>query len=126
VERAAGTALAGLYEVAAQLKPGAVAADVYAAWHKVVSDGLGHTGYQRHHCGYLVGIGFPPSWVGGSRVVGIRPDSDYEIQAGMVFHVLSWLIDQPPADYVVSDTVLVTGTGSEVLTTYPRDPITVH
>jgi len=126
VARVAETALAGLYEVAAQLRPGVVAGDVYAAWHKVVSDGLGHGDYQRHHCGYLVGIGFPPSWVGGSRVVGIRPDSDYEIRAGMVFHVLSWLIDQPPADYVVSDTVLVTDAGSEVLTTCPRDPITVQ
>jgi Xaa-Pro dipeptidase len=126
VAKVAETALAGLYEVVTQLRPGAIAGDVYAAWHKVVSAGLGHDRYQRHHCGYLVGIGFPPSWVGGSRVVGIRPDSRYEIRAGMVFHVLSWLIDQPPTDYVVSDTVLVTETGGEVLTTTPRDPITVH
>ncbi|MQA26794.1 MAG: M24 family metallopeptidase [Micromonosporaceae bacterium] len=124
-ERIAETAIAGLTEVTERLRPGAVASDVYAAWQKVVSGGLGHNGYHRHHCGYLVGIGFPPSWVGGSQVVGIRPDSGYVIQAGMVFHVLSWIIDQPPADYVVSDTVLVTETGSEVLTTFPRGPLTV-
>ncbi|MGH3736748.1 MAG: M24 family metallopeptidase [Micromonosporaceae bacterium] len=125
VERVAETALAGLREVADQLRPGTIGSDVYAAWHKVISDGLGHQDYQRHHCGYLVGIGFPPSWVGGSRVVGIRPDSDYQIRAGMVFHVLSWIIDEPPADYVVSDTVLVTEAGGELLTTYPRVPITI-
>lgn len=125
VERVAETALAGLQEVVDRLRPGAVASEVYAAWHKVISNGLGHNGYERHHCGYLVGIGFPPSWVGGSRVVGIRPDSDYAVRAGMLFHVLSWIIDQPPADYVVSDTVLVTDNGSEVLTTFPRTPLTV-
>ncbi|MGH3661349.1 MAG: hypothetical protein ACRDTQ_05770, partial [Micromonosporaceae bacterium] len=60
------------------------------------------------------------------RVVGIRPDSEFEIRAGMVFHVLSWIIDQEPTDYVVSDTVLVTETGGEVLTTFPRDPMVIY
>lgn len=123
VEMVSEIALSALHEVLHRLRPGAIASDVYAAWQKIVDAGLGHPDYRRHHCGYLVGIGFPPSWVGGSRVVGIRPDSGYEIRAGMVFHVLSWIIDQPPADYVVSDTVLITDTGSELLTTYPRAPL---
>ncbi|CAN5166708.1 Xaa-Pro peptidase family protein [soil metagenome] len=106
------------------LRPGAVAAEVYAAWQKVVDTGLGHRRYRRHHCGYLTGIGFPPSWVGGSAVIGLRHDSDLRIRAGMVFHVLSWLLDQQPADYVVSDTVLVTDTGGEILTGTARTPIT--
>ena len=38
----------------------------------------------------------------------------------MTFHVLSWLLDQEPADYVLSDTVLVTDDGGELLTTVPR------
>ncbi|MBA3277297.1 MAG: hypothetical protein H0U22_00955 [Geodermatophilaceae bacterium] len=42
----------------------------------------------------------------------------------MVFHVLSWILDQEPADYVVSDTVLVTPSGGELLTTTDRTPIT--
>ena len=42
----------------------------------------------------------------------------------MVFHVLSWILDQDPADYVVSDTMLVTADGGEVLTTTDRSPIT--
>ncbi|MGH3661722.1 MAG: M24 family metallopeptidase, partial [Micromonosporaceae bacterium] len=108
VDRIAEVALGGLNDVADRLRPGAIASDVYASWQQVINTGLGHDRYQRHHCGYLVGIGFPPSWVGGSRVVGIRPDSEFEIRAGMVFHVLSWIIDQEPTDYVVSDTVLVT------------------
>ena len=121
---AAGIALDGLEAVREALRPGAVAADVYAAWQKVVDTGLGHSRYRRHHCGYLTGIGFPPSWVGGGVVVGLRHNSEFEIRAGMVFHVLSWILDQEPADYVVSDTVLVTHTGGELLTTTDRTPIT--
>ena len=121
---AAGIALDGLAAVREALRPGTVAAEVYAAWQKVVDSGLGHSRYRRHHCGYLTGIGFPPSWVGGSVVEGLRHDSDLEIRVGMVFHVLSWILDQEPADYVVSDTMLVTADGGEVLTTTDRSPIT--
>jgi Xaa-Pro dipeptidase len=125
-DRAARIALGGLEAVRASLRPGAVTADVYAAWQRVVDEGLGHSHYRRHHCGYLVGIGFPPSWVGGSAVVGIRNGGDLVVREGMVFHVLSWLLDQEPADYVVSDTVLVTADGGEVLTTTPREPLVVR
>jgi Xaa-Pro dipeptidase len=39
--------------------------------------------------------------------------------------VLSWLLGQRPADYVLSDTVLVTANGGELLTTTARGPIVV-
>jgi Xaa-Pro dipeptidase len=125
-DRAAEIAVAGLEAVRAALRPGAVAGDVYAAWQRVVDDGLGHSRYRRHHCGYLVGIGFAPSWVGGSAVVGLRDGAVFVIREGMVFHVLSWLLGQEPADYVVSDTVLVTASGGELLTATPRGPTIVR
>lgn len=125
--RAAEIAVAGLGAVRDALVPGAPAEKVYGAWQQVVDEGLGHDRYRRHHCGYLVGLGFPPSWVGGSRVVGLRPGSELVVQEGMAFHVLSWLlgqyVDGYPADFVVSDTVLVTATGGEILTRSPREPI---
>jgi Xaa-Pro dipeptidase len=124
-DRAAEIAIAGLDAVRAALRPGAVAGDVYAAWQRVIDDGLRHTRYRRHHCGYLVGIGFPPSWVGGSAVIGLRSGGDLVVREGMAFHVLSWILGQAPADYVVSDTMLVTASGSELLTTAPREPIVV-
>ena len=52
--------------------------------------------YRRHHCGYAVGIGVPPSWTGGNAVTGLRHDSDLVIAAGMSFHVLSWLMGTGP------------------------------
>jgi Xaa-Pro dipeptidase len=123
-ERAAEIALEALETVRAALLPGAVTGDVYQKWQAVIDAGLGHHDYRRHHCGYMVGIGFPPSWVGGGAVMGIRRGGDLEIRAGMVFHVLSWLLGQPPQDYCVSDTVLVTAEGGRFLTQAPREPRT--
>ncbi|MCA0014986.1 Xaa-Pro peptidase family protein [Mesorhizobium sp. B292B1B] len=100
------------------LEPGARARDVYAAWQGVADEaGLSH--YRRHHCGYLVGIGQPPSWTGGNSVTGLRHDSDLEIETGMSFHILSWLMGTGRGDHFISNTVLLTDVGAEVLTRTP-------
>lgn len=75
--------------------------------------GLPH--YRRHHCGYAVGVGCPPSWTGGNTVVGLRPDSG--LGEGMTFHVLSGLMETGRGDGFVSNTGLVGPKGAEVLTT---------
>jgi Xaa-Pro dipeptidase len=124
-EVAAEIASGGLSAVTAALVPGARGGEVYAAWQEVVDAGLGHHRYRRHHCGYQIGIGFPPSWVGGPHVVGLRSDSRWRVRAGMTFHVLSWLLGQRPADYVLSDTVLVTEQGGRLLTSVDRRPLVV-
>ncbi|TPK93075.1 MULTISPECIES: Xaa-Pro peptidase family protein [unclassified Mesorhizobium] len=104
------------------LRPGVRARDVYAAWQGVADEaGLSH--YRRHHCGYLVGIGQPPSWTGGNSVTGLRHDSDLEIETGMSFHILSWLMGTSRGDDFISNTVLLTDTGAEVLTRTPTGPI---
>ena len=104
------------------LKPGVKARDVYAAWQGVVDDaGLSH--YRRHHCGYLVGVGQPPSWTGGNSVTGLRHDSDLEIETGMSFHILSWLMGTGRGDDFISNAVLLTDNGAEVLTRTPAGPI---
>lgn len=123
-ERAAEIALDGLYAVRDALRPGTTAGEVYAAWEEVVHAGTGNPAYHRHHCGYLVGLGFPPGWMGGA-VTGLRAGSSLVIQPGMTFHVLSWLFDQQPADYVLSDTVVVGETGSEIVTTSHPGPLVV-
>lgn len=108
--------------VLAALKPGAKASDVYAAWQKVVDEaGLSH--YRRHHCGYAVGIGMPPSWTGGNTVTGLRHDSRLEIREGMTFHVLSWLMGTGRGNDFLSNTVLVGPAGAEVVTQTPAGPI---
>jgi Xaa-Pro dipeptidase len=101
------------------MRPGALARDVYATW-QVEIDRAGLSGYRRHHCGYAVGIGFPPSWSGSGVPVGLRSDSDLELRAGMVFHLMSWLLRSGRGDYFISDTVVVTQQGCERLTQVPR------
>ncbi len=102
------------------IRPGVEAGTVYQAWQSQVDGaGLGH--YQRHHCGYLVGIGFPPSWVGGNKVLGLRRGSPRVLQQGMVMHLLSWLVGSGRGDYFVSNTAIVTDSGCEVLTALPHE-----
>ncbi len=91
------------------IRPGSRLGEEHTSW-----------GYRRHHCGYLVGIGFPPSWTGGNRVSGLRQDSDLVIREGMAFHIISWLMGTGRGDHFVSDAVLLGADGPEVLTRAPR------
>lgn len=125
LERVAETALSALDATVHALRPGVRTGHVYAAWQSVIDEAVGHDRYRRHHCGYAVGIGFPPSWVGGSSVAGIRRDGDTVIRDGMVFHLLSWLVGEEPTDYAVSDTAVITADGCEVITSAHRGPIVI-
>ncbi len=120
--RMAETAAEAFDAVVGALRPGAKAREVYAAW-QATADAAGLSHYRRHHCGYCVGIGQPPSWTGGNSVTGLRHDSDLEIGTGMSFHILSWLMGTGRGDDFVSNTVLLTETGPEVLTHTPAGPI---
>lgn len=107
-----------------ELADGVLARDVYAAWHAVV-DGAGLDQFHRHHCGYLVGIGLPPSWIGGNRVTGLRHDSELVIRTGMAFSIHSWLMGTGRGDFFLSNTVLLTADGPELLTRSPM-PVTIR
>jgi Xaa-Pro dipeptidase len=119
--RMAETCAAAFAAVCGAIRPGARAREVYAAWQGVVDDaGCAH--YRRHHCGYLVGIGFAPSWTGGNGVTGLRHDSDLVIETGMSFHILSWLMGTGQGDFFLSNAVLLGPNGVEVLTQTPVGP----
>jgi Xaa-Pro dipeptidase len=115
-------AIAAFDAVLAALIPGRTAGDVYAAWQAVV-DAAGLKHYRRHHCGYAVGIGFPPSWTGGNAVIGLKQNSRLIIREAMSFHVLSWLMGTDRGDYFLSNTVLVGRHGAEILTRLPYAPL---
>jgi Xaa-Pro dipeptidase len=111
--------------VISALKPGSTAGQVYQAWQDVV-DQAGLTHYQRHHCGYVVGIGFPPSWVGGSSVTSLRRNSDLILQTGMSFHILSWLVGSGSGDYLLTDTAYISDQGGVALRQFPVTPQILH
>ncbi|MGH8223752.1 MAG: M24 family metallopeptidase [Woeseiaceae bacterium] len=100
--------------------PGVAAGEVYRAWQERL-DSAGLNAYRRHHCGYAVGIGFPPSWSGSGTPQGLRSDSKLEIRPGMVFHLMSWLLRTGRGDSFLSDTIVVTDKGCEFLTKTGRD-----
>jgi Xaa-Pro dipeptidase len=108
-----------MLKAAEAIGPGVRAGEVYQAWQDVV-DRAGLAGYTRHHCGYMVGIGFPPSWSGGGTPRGLRRGSDIQLQSGMVFHLMSWLLRTGRGDSFLSDTILVTDRGCEFLTNVSR------
>lgn len=110
--------LDGFDRIVDTIRPGIPASHVYATWQSHIED-AGVSNYRRHHCGYLVGLGFPPSWTGGSTVIGLRHDSSLVLQPGMVFHLMSWLIGTALGDYFVSNCAVLTQGGCEVLTNSP-------
>ncbi|HZD53775.1 MAG TPA: Xaa-Pro peptidase family protein [Woeseiaceae bacterium] len=118
--RASGVCLEAQLAAAEALKPGVTADSVYQAWKRCI-DKAGFDHYHRHHCGYLVGIGFPPSWSGSGVPRGLRKGSDMIIEQGMAFHLMSWLMRTGQGDAFLSDTVIVTEDGCEFLTEAPRD-----
>jgi Xaa-Pro dipeptidase len=99
--------------------PGVKAGEVYRLWQERLNR-AGLSGYARHHCGYSVGIGYPPSWSGSGVPVGLRHGSDMVLREGMVFHLMSWLLRTAKGDSFLSDTIVVTSRGSEFLTTVDR------
>lgn len=124
-EASADLAIRAMKSICEALKPGAKAGDAYAAWREVARD-AGLIGYERHHCGYLVSIGFPPSWTGGSMVTGLAPNSELELQVGMTFHTHSWFTNTDVVDYFISNTVLLTETGADVLTSATPETLIVR
>lgn len=114
-EASAELSMRGMHAICDALKPGVLAGEVYQAW-KNVADSAGLSNYNRHHCGYMVGIGFPPSWTGGSMVTSLQPGSTRELKAGMTFHAHSWFTNTDVVDYFISNTVMLTDAGAENLT----------
>ena len=109
------------------LKPGATTGEVYRAWHEVVNAAFGQVSSYNPHCGYLVGIGFPPAWVSGpdwvrgSGANGIHADGEITVLEGMVFHIMSWVKGPDGSGHAVSDTAEVTASGGELLTSVTRE-----
>lgn len=108
-----------MVSVAEKIGPGVVANDVYRVWQDTI-DRAGLDGYTRHHCGYAVGIGFPPSWSGSGTPRGLRKGSKMKLESGMVFHLMSWLLRTGRGDSFLSDTIVVTDNGCELLTKVSR------
>ena len=104
-------------------RPGATAEEVDAASSRVAAEaGLGSG--VRKRVGYSVGLNFPPDW-GEGYFLDLKPGATTELRPGMVFHVPPTMRLAGEAPIAISETVLITEDGREVLTDYPRELIVV-
>lgn len=99
------------------IKPGAICEDV----HKINEDNFAAHGFTLgHRSGYSTGVNYAPDW-GEGNILSIRPGEKREIKEGMVFHLVPGIYVAGKHVVVISDTVVVTATGCERLTQYPRE-----
>ncbi|WP_102960092.1 M24 family metallopeptidase [Mangrovicella endophytica] len=105
------------------IKPG-VTCEVPHLAAQAVIDKAGYTDAFRKRLGYSVGISFAPDW-GEGAILGLNKGITTQLQPGMAFHL-------PPALRIygrftvgVSETIVVTETGHDVLGTIGRDLIQV-
>lgn len=100
------------------LRPGVTSGEVDRAGRGLVEDaGLG--AYWQHRGGYSLGISFPPG-LGEGHIIDIKPNDSRRMEPGMVFHLVPLVLVPGVGAVGCTDTVLVTSTGHELLTTMPR------
>ena len=104
----------GMDAVLSTIRPGVLAEDVEAAWRKVIA---GYGLKKSSRIGYSIGLAYPPDW--GEHTISLRPGDKTELRPGNVFHsILGMWMDGWGLE--VSETILVTATGSETLARFPR------
>lgn len=102
-----------------QLQPGNPAGSVDVASRSVIDD-AGYGSHFRHKAGYSIGIAFPPDW-SEAKTLMLRTGEERELKPGMVFHFLPAVFEYEQFGIGVSETVLITEDGHEVLTDVPHE-----
>lgn len=116
LEGVVAEALAAVLDVAAPEVP---TAELARTWNRV----LALAGLEKpSRLGYSIGIGYPPDW--GERTISIRTEDDQFLEAGMTFHLICgmWMNGY---GYELSESVLITDTGCDTFTAFPREIIRV-
>jgi Xaa-Pro dipeptidase len=109
----------GLDRAIALMKPGVRGRDVHQACQRVI-DEAGFERNFRKRLGYSVGVAFAPDW-GEGHIFHLSRGEERELRPGMAFHLPPALREYDVVGVGVSETVLVTETGAEVITNFPRD-----
>ena len=113
--------LAALLEA---LRPGRTSHEVNAAAVSASRPVAGDVSILKR-AGYSVGLNFAPDW-GEGVFLDLCTGNHTEIEAGMVFHMPQTMRVGDALPTAISETVLVTDSGCEVLTEFePRDLIVV-
>lgn len=115
VENVSKAVIEGMDAVLGAVRPGVTAESVEAAWRSVI----GRYGLKKEsRIGYSIGLAFPPDW--GEHTISLRAGDKSVLTAGNVVHsILGMWMDGWGIE--VSETILVTASGCETLTSFPRE-----
>lgn len=101
------------------MRPGVTSGEVHRAC-QAVFERAGLIELRRaNRSGYSIGLAFPPDW-GEGHILSLREDDPTVLEPGMVFHIPSAVREYGVFGASFSETVLVTATGHELLTTFER------
>ncbi len=96
------------------IRPGVEARRVFEAGSAVIN-GSGLPYKQGRRIAYGIGIAFPPGWDEGD-ILSISAEEEMLLQPGMTFHLITTMRLPGIGAFGCSDTVMVTETGCETLT----------
>ena len=118
IRRAADACRDSLNVLLEQMRPGNLASDAAkrarAAWSPLCDQLIWHGIYA-----YSVGLGFPPDW--NDAPLCVQENADFELRPGMCFHATTSLRQGGQFGTAMSETVLITERGNELLTDAPRE-----
>lgn len=116
-------AIEGLAATLDAVRPGNTCEDAHVACQTVI-DKAGLTDSFKKRVGYSIGIAFAPGWDEGP-LLGMYFDVKVPLTPGMCFHIPVALRKWGAFTVGVSESIIVTETGYDVLGTIPRDLIRV-
>lgn len=123
IPRMAEASLQGIADGLAFIKPG-VTPDEIDRVAKAACRQAGYDQYMTSRAGYSIGIGYPPDW-GEGRTLGLRQGDQTPLVPNMTFHFMNIVWYEGVTSVGFSETIRVTESGCEVLTSYPRELIVV-
>jgi Xaa-Pro dipeptidase len=103
----------------AAIRPGVTSHDVDLAARSTMRK-AGFARYFMHRTGYSIGIGVPPDW-GEGRIMSINENDPTVLEAGMCFHLIPDLKVVHEGGVVLSESVVVTATGHDLLADFPQE-----
>jgi Xaa-Pro dipeptidase len=108
-----------LEAVIGSIRPGITSERVHGA-SKTVFEKHGYGHRIAHRTGYSIGINYAPDW-GEGQIMSLWENDQRPLRAGMTFHLVPACYHEPHSIITISETVLVTDGGCEVLTHFPRE-----
>ncbi|NLF12734.1 MAG: aminopeptidase P family protein [Anaerolineaceae bacterium] len=100
------------------IKPGVPAGDIDALSRRIIGNSS-FGAEQASRTAYSVGIGLPPDW-GEGQILSMQLGETRPLQANMTFHLLPWVQIPGKGSLGITETVRVTPTGCERITTFER------